>query len=301
MTALLQSPRRWRHKSVRALIRQAGGGDPEEIIRKKAQEIVADAKRRGWTGPPYDPLILASLRGIRSRKSESLFSTEAQLTPLEDRQLLLEFNPDRAPCRKNYSISHEIVHTLFDNCYEMVHQRNSDRRSFDPEQEVEHLCQIGAAEILMPEEDFQRDMARRGFSLRAVAGLCLRYAASREAVGRRMLTLTDRPSALVFLSRRLKPIEMRGGPYLQGTGPQEKMRVLYSQTKNLPIFIPQHKSAPDDSCVYRVGAPDVVYNGYEYWEIAGFQRWSVEAVSLRLPDDADSNSPSVMVLATMDF
>jgi Zn-dependent peptidase ImmA (M78 family) len=301
MTTIHQIPRHWRHKSVRALIRSSGGGDPEEIIRGKAREVVAWAKQMGWTGPPYDPLKLASLRGIRSRKSESLFSTEAQLTPLADRQLLLEFNPDRAPCRKNYSISHEIVHTFFDDCYEMVHQRNSDRRSFDPEQEIEHLCQIGAAEILMPEEDFQRDMARYGFSLKAVAGLCREYSASREAVARRTLTLTDRPSALVFLSRRLKPIEMKAGPYLQGTGPREKMRVLYSQTKNFPIFIPQHKSAPDESCVYRVGAPDDVYTGYEYWEIAGFQRWSVEAVALPLPDNADSNSPSVMVLAKMDF
>ena len=148
---VLQSRRRnWQHKSVRALMRAAGGGNPVDIIRVKAQRLVAEAKAINWVGPPYDPVKLASLRGIRVKRSSELFTAEAQLTPLDNRQLLLEFNPDRALARQNYSVSHEIAHTLFDDCYEMVHQRNSSRATFDPEQEVEDLCQIAAAEILMP-------------------------------------------------------------------------------------------------------------------------------------------------------
>src|SRR6266516_2968289 len=112
----------WRHKSVRALIQSAGGGDPIDIIRSRSKNIVQAAKRSGWRGPPYNPLELASLRGIPSRQADGLYSAEAQLTPVEGRQLLLEFNPDRAPARKNYSICHELVHTLFEDCYEMIHQ-----------------------------------------------------------------------------------------------------------------------------------------------------------------------------------
>src|SRR5260370_41104497 len=203
----------WRHKSIRALIRSADGQDPLEIIRSKSKELVAQAKDLGWKGPPFDPLILASLRGIRVRESSGLFSAEAQLTPIHGHQLLLEFNPDRAPARRNYSISHEIIHTFFDDCYEMVHHRNSNRKTFDPDQEIEHLCQAGAAEILMPEEYFAADLARRYFSLNTVPDLCRRYGASREAVARRMLSLAGRPAALVFFSRRLKPSEKKSDEY----------------------------------------------------------------------------------------
>ena len=297
MIATIGNPRIWCHKSVRALVRSAGGGDPIEIIRTRSREVVAWAKRRGWKGPPFDPLMLASLRGIRARESTGLFSTEAQLTPMDGQQLLLEFNPDRAPGRKNYSISHELIHTFFEDCYEMVHHRNSDRVAFDPQQEVEHLCQIGAAEVLMPEEDFSLDLARLGLSLNSVAELCRRCAASREAGARRKIRLTDQAAALVFFSRRLKPVEKKNGSYPVGTAPPKKMRILYSvQTLDFPVFLPQHKSVPDDSCVNTVTVPDDVVCAYEEWGVRGSGRWFIEAMALPIPDQADESSPSVVAL-----
>jgi hypothetical protein len=182
--------RSWSHKSVRALIRSEGGGDPIEIIRAKSRSVVRWAKNLGWQGPPYDPLKLASLRGIRSKQSDGLFSAEAQLTPMDGEQLLLEFNPNRAPCRKNFSISHELVHTFFDDCFEMVHHRKSNPKAFDPQHEVEQLCQAGAAEILIPQDDFLLDLERLSRSLSIVPELCERYQASREAVARRILTFS---------------------------------------------------------------------------------------------------------------
>src|SRR5262249_54188049 len=154
-----------------------------------------------------DPLILASLLGIRCRPSRNLLSAEAQLSPQPGRQLLLEFNPDRSDGRRNYSVCHEIVHTFFDDCYELVHQRQTRPDRSDPDQEVEILCQIGASELLMPEQEFARDLAVEEFSLKAVRSLGLRYAASREAVIRRMVHLATTPCAAVFFSRRLSPRE----------------------------------------------------------------------------------------------
>lgn len=288
--------RKWHHKSVRALIRSGGGGDPIKIIRAKCKAIVESAKRQGWKGPPYNPLELASLRGIKSRQANGVFSNEAQLTPMEGRQLLLEFNPDRAPVRKNYSISHELVHTVFEDCYEMVHHRKSDPRAFDPEQEVEHLCQVGAAEILMPEADFRDDLEEVGLSLEAVPMLCGRYQASREAVARRMLTLTNEVAALVFLSRRFKPAE-KNAEYFNGFEPQEKLRILYVvQTPDFPVFLPTHKSVPQNSCAYQASAPDEIAEKREAWEIPGFGRWVVQAMALPIPDATDADSPSVMNL-----
>ena len=283
----------WKHKSVRALVRAAGGGDPEEIIRAKTRQLVKAAKRMGWSGPPFNPLELASFRGILSRESPDLFSAEAQLTPMEGRQLLLEFNPDRSFGRRNFSISHEIVHTLFEDCYDMVHQRRANPGAFDPQNEVEHLCQVGAAEILMPQEDFAADIANLPFSMHAVPELARRYGASREATARRMLAVSGRTAALVFFSRRLKPREIRDN---QGNA-EPKMRILYVvPSVDFSVFLPPHKSVPDNSCVYNVREADEVASAVESWDISGFGLWHIEAMALRIPDGAPPNAPSAVAM-----
>jgi hypothetical protein len=292
--------RSWSHKSVRALIRSEGGGDPIEIIRAKSRSVVRWAKNLGWQGPPYDPLKLASLRGIRSKQSDGLFSAEAQLTPMDGEQLLLEFNPNRAPCRKNFSISHELVHTFFDDCFEMVHHRKSNPKAFDPQHEVEQLCQAGAAEILIPQDDFLLDLERLSRSLSIVPELCERYQASREAVARRILTFSRKPAALVFLSRRLKPVEKRLG---SGGDPSlvPKLRILYSvPTLDFPVYLPAHKSAPDDSCVYAATLLGGISSGREQWNISGLGPCSVEAITLSVPETAGEDCPSVIALLTPD-
>jgi len=223
----------WRHESVKALVRTGKGKEPEEIIREKARSLVVRAKSRGWTGPPYKPDVLASLCGIRCEGSTALFTSEAQLTPLPNRQLLLEFNPDRPEGRRNFSICHEIAHTFFDDCYEIVHHRRSTPDDYDPESEVELLCQIAAAELLMPLDDFQSDMASLPMSLRSVPSMMERYAASREAVLRRMISVVGLPCAIVFLSKRLSNTERRkknARPLIHDAfePPKPKMRILYT-------------------------------------------------------------------------
>ena len=294
--------RKWSHKSVRALIRAAGGGDPEAIIRQKARDLVAWAKQHGWTGPPYEPLVLASLRGIKTKATAQLFSAEAQLTPVRGRQLILEFNPDRSAGRKNFSICHEIAHTLFDDCFEMVRQRRAEPDRYGPESEVEQLCQIAAAEILMPEEDFGRDLKRGVFSMHMVRPLMDRYAASREAILRRMVAFSNRPSAVVFLSKRLCPSEKRRSRQRPVSGdesdaPVPKMRILYAvTTTDFPVFLPPHKSVPDTSCVCQASGVDRVSESVERWDLPGFGAWHVQATVLPVPFEADDDTPSVAAL-----
>lgn len=292
--------RQWRHESVRALMRKHKGADPAEIIREKARALVALARGQGWSGPPFDPFILASLLGIKCRASRQLFSAEAQLSPQPGRQLLLEFHPDRPDGRRNYSVCHEIVHTFFDDCYEIVHHRKSKRSASDPIEEVESLCQIGASELLMPEREFEADLSRGNFSLAAAAGLVRRYAASREAVIRRMVHLSDCPCAAVFLSKRLSPREKVAGkrPRLfPETAATPKMRIVYSvPSLGFPLFLPPHKSVPDGSCVNQAIFIDVVESARECWEIPGFGNWQVEAMRLPTRDDEDDTTPTVAAL-----
>ena len=294
------SRRTWTHKSVLALIRGKKGADPVEIIRQKARDLVSRARLQGWRGPPFDPLILASLLGIRCRASRDLFSAEAQLSPQPGRQLLLEFHPDRPEGRRNYSVCHEIIHTFFDDCYELVHQRKTDRPRFDPNQEVETLCQIGASELLMPKEEFTTDLDGPAFSLDSVPILVRRYSASREAVIRRMVHMSSCPCAAVFFSKRLSPREKqaeRRPRLIAATAPTAKMRIIYSVPgDDFPIFLPPHKSVPETSCVNAATFVDDIERARERWEIAGFGNWQIEAMRLPVNDDANDMVPTVAAL-----
>jgi Zn-dependent peptidase ImmA (M78 family) len=73
-----------------------------------------------------------------------------------------------------------------------------------PNASVEYLCDVGAAELLLPEDAFIADVQRQGFGLRSVMPLRERYAASREAIIRRMIQLDHAASAAVFLEQRLE-------------------------------------------------------------------------------------------------
>ncbi|HSZ58352.1 MAG TPA: ImmA/IrrE family metallo-endopeptidase [Tepidisphaeraceae bacterium] len=280
-------------------MKRAGIDDPVDIIREDAKKLVATAKSAGWNGPPFKPLELASFLGIRSKPAANLFSAEAQLRPMPGRQLLLEFNPERAEVRQNYSICHEIGHTLFDDCYEIVHCRRSKLKGFDPEDEVEFLCQIAAAELLMPEAEYRADLFRLPLSLSSVRFLVDRYQASREAVLRRMVDLSDRPCAAVFFSERLSPKEQlivndSGKPNVALI---PKMRILYRvPSADFPIFLPIHKSVPDHSCVRRATVIDAVTSQRETWELEGFGDWVVEAMTLPIRAESDEDVPSVAAL-----
>ncbi|MCX7427273.1 MAG: ImmA/IrrE family metallo-endopeptidase [Planctomycetia bacterium] len=234
-----------------------------------------------------------------------MLSAEAQLTPLPDRQLLLEFNPERADVRRNFSICHEIVHTFFTDCFEVVSQRKSNPTTYGPNSEIEQLCQIGAAELLMPTQDFLNDLAQVQFSMRSVRFLSDRYVASREAVLRRMIQLGDRPAAIVFLSRRLSPNERRKArtpPLIADLDdPAAKMRILYAvSSPAFPVFLPRHKSVPDDSCIYAASGIDDVTSQQETWDLEGFGRWRVEAMTLPVPLNAGEDTPAVVAIVLPD-
>jgi hypothetical protein len=293
----------WRHPSVIALIEEySRRDDPAAIIRERARELVAHAKGLGWSGPPFDPRILASIRGIELRSDRLAPKQDAFIVPKGDGRLEIVFDPGRPVARQNFSISHEISHTLFPDGYEMIRYRERDRDRFDPDRELEQLCDVGAAEILLPVEDFVNDLGVCGLTLEAVAALRERYQASREAVVRRMVQLSAEETAAVFLEYRLKPSEKAAMRQLSFVGmnqaPQPKLRIAYSvPSERFTVFLPTHKSIPDDSCVYRALESGDVESAEENWGVNGLAPCRVEAMSMPVGDDAEASLRAVALLS----
>jgi uncharacterized protein DUF955 len=300
--ALRIGKRIWRHPSVLALVEDHGHrDDPVTIIRERARELVAQAKSLGWSGPPFDPRIMASLRDIELRSHQLPAKQDAFIIPKGDDRLEIVFDPSRPSSRQNFSISHEISHTLFPDGYRMVRYRERDRDRFDPEHELEYLCDVGAAEILLPAEEFESDLAVSGSTLRAVPALRGRYQASREAIVRRMVQLGSERTAAVFLEYRLKPSEKAAMRQLSFVGmheaPQPKLRIAYVvPSERFTVFLPPHKSIPDESCVYRALETGDVETAEENWGVSELPPCRVEAMSMPPGDDAEASLRAVALL-----
>src|ERR1700733_6141531 len=279
--------RAWSHKSVITLLKSVNNNDdPETLIRKAARQLVAQAKADGWSGPPYDPKILASLRGIKVEAVKGGIGADARIFPNADGDLVIEFDSSKPVARTNFSICHELTHTFFRDCYEEVrHRKKGD--SYDHSYfELEFLCDLGAAELLMPEDSFSIDMEKLGISLNAVRDLSKLYIASSEAVLIRMGQLSLRSCAVIFLSEKLKPTEKRNAQTMDLIGFELppiplKLRVDYTcPSKAFSVFIPRDKSVPDNSVSYQCLKTNDVVEGVEHWDIQGFGLWRVQAVPL---------------------
>lgn len=117
--------------------------------------------------------------------------------------------------------------------------------AFDARRREEYLCDHGAAELLLPRQEF---LARSSDEpdMDSVVELAAAFDASLEATARRLVACGSRPAALVILEPRLKPAELRrmtqtALPGMDAPAFDAKLRVDYSFGVGLP-FIPPHKS-----------------------------------------------------------
>lgn len=140
-------PINWSHPSVLALARDS---DPLEVVVSSARDLVYRALEHGWTGPPFDPVALAELHSVDVYPGQGVF--DAALTGT-GRRPAIEYNPEQSPARIRYSVAHEVAHTLFPDFAERIRHRGGPRQRPDDWQ-LELLCNLAAAELLMPAGNF---------------------------------------------------------------------------------------------------------------------------------------------------
>ncbi|HEX9118957.1 MAG TPA: ImmA/IrrE family metallo-endopeptidase, partial [Terriglobales bacterium] len=185
----------WTNPSVLAL---SGGRDPVEAITAEARSVVFRALEYGWGGPPFNPLALCDLIGIETRPTSEVL--DARTVPLSANRYRIEFNPDRPNRRIRYSIFHEIAHTLFPDCGQMIRNRGAHSASRRDDWQLETLCNIAAAEFLLPTGALGETRNLRA-SIDTVLELRKTYEASAEAALLRIRRLTA-DSAVAFSCHR---------------------------------------------------------------------------------------------------
>lgn len=184
---------KWSHPSVLALSEP----DPINAIISRARRLVLNAIENGWSGPPYNPFSLAEMQGIQLLPTDAV--VDARTTSGPDGRFKIEFNPQRAVARMRYSIAHELGHTLFPDCATETRNRATHQEMKEDDWQLESLCNMAAAEILMPFGTLQGEATLRP-SVDRILELRRKYLVSCEAVANRLMRISTYPCC-AFLSR----------------------------------------------------------------------------------------------------
>lgn len=197
--------RSWKSPSVR---RMAGGDDPIAAVMSKARQMVVKAMDDGWSGPPYEPARLATLLGMAVRQNEDV--ADARLVPGDGGKATIEYNPNRPRTRIRFSIAHEIAHTLFPDHAEKIRNRSYDA-ALNTDQEVETLCNMAAAEILMPvDPDSDDNLETIPLTMADIVHMRDKFGVSTEAMMIRLASITAH-NAIIFCAARRN--DARSSPY----------------------------------------------------------------------------------------
>lgn len=251
----------WKHKSVLKLLSEEHeSDDPIVLIRKRSRDLVLKAFNLGWNGPPFNTAQLASLIGYKVIPNEVI--PEARIIP-SDGSFTIEYNPFQSPARTNFSIAHEIAHTLFSDCSETVRYRKNklERGSW----ELEFLCNIGASELLLPYAEFTGTANKLEPKISNLIYLAKEYRASVESVFLRFCDVIDYPCTMAICS----------------FNKQGELVVSYSKgSRTSNLVLEKGSIIPLDSKSYECTKPGWTAYGEESWDSFDGGILNVESVGI---------------------
>ncbi|MBE7498984.1 MAG: ImmA/IrrE family metallo-endopeptidase [Verrucomicrobiales bacterium] len=251
----------WTHPSLASL----QSGDPISYICSRASALALQAMESGWSGPPYDPVGLAKQIGIGVVPRHDV--AEARAVPLHDGRLQIEYNPTKPHARVRFSIAHELAHALLPDCSETIRYRCSREAIRKDDWQLEMVCNVAAAEMLMPTGSFP-ELKTVDLTIDRVLELRKEFDVSVEAVLLRAVRLTSAPCGVFIAS--LKQLPSR----------QERYGLDYtvaSRTWRSPLSTGQ--PLPRNSVATQCIAIGFTSKGDEVW-LPSRERLHVECVGL---------------------
>lgn len=218
MTGDLDQDRNWTNASVERLSPDA---DPLATITTLVTDLLLNAADHGAVGSPTDPFQLASLMGIGLRPHFDVADARLVTDPTGSGAraeavaplarfipsrvpLAIEYNPTKPRGRLRYSVAHELAHALFpDADVETRHRTTTgavEAVAVDDSWQLELLCNVAAAEILMPAAAIE-GLVNSATDIDFLMAQRARFHVSSEAFLRRLVHATDRPMALAAFNR----------------------------------------------------------------------------------------------------
>jgi O-acetyl-ADP-ribose deacetylase (regulator of RNase III) len=193
-------PNYWTNSSVKVLAGpNVKGEGPVKLITQKARDLIFEYVQNGGISYPLDPFDLARFKNFKVETCEDV--RDARTLHAGGGRFLIQYNPKQPLVRIRFSICHEITHTIFPDCAVRVQNRGTHEGMEPDEWQLESLCDVGAAELLMPIGSFKEELEKESLSLDPLLNLKDKLQVSAEALLLRIIKLTQAPSFVFSASR----------------------------------------------------------------------------------------------------
>lgn len=265
------------------------GGNPQRLAEAVSDQI------EGLSAPVPVREIAAALDIIKIVEERPKGFEGALTTNDTKSEGVILVHADRPESRKRFTIGHELGHYLnpwhkptssegFRCNKDDLNARRHKPGNRAAQMEVE--ANVFAAELLMPRKLISRAIRGIDLNLDLIFTLADEFAVSREAAGRRTVTLAEEPSAIVFSrSGVVRYIEKHPEfpPLLLFNGDRLSSRSLSSRSNAQPGVISNWEDA-DPADWLKSGS------GLELWEQTVSQRDGFRTTLLSLSDEEDSEA-----------
>lgn len=231
-----------------------------EFMIKRARDLVRElAKDRDWDEPPFLARDLAALQGVKDIVHADLGESDGALLRYSD-GYVIKVNVRHSQVRQNFSCAHEIGHIILD---EFMQQRSSSKIDFrgqasEIERAKERLCDIAAAELLMPQPTFSKYLNGLGVSIDSVKPLARVFRVSVPAAVIRVCELSSEPCLAIIW----KPWQKRKSKCLRVAW-VARPRV----DENRDSFIRRNTCVSKDSAIFRVYESDCTVKSFKFLDI----------------------------------
>ena len=218
------------------------------LIIERARQLVSRlVMQRGHEKPPFLPEEFAPLQGIKKFVKADLGELSAVLLRFHD-GYVIKVNEKHNLARQNFSCAHEIGHALLSELKIELCIEDVEFRTFNPQAPAiararakERLCNVAAAELLMPEMVFKKYLSGFGVSINSIEWLANIFRVSIRAAAFRIAEVSAEPCiALLWLSRpgtksKALHLSRRVGPAKKSRGEANYMPVhaLIKRTSTL--------------------------------------------------------------------
>lgn len=203
--------------------------------------------------------------------------------PLDDVQGLLAseaygmviVNENDPPARQRFTEAHELMEYVF----KLLKERrswNGQRVGNLSHNTKEHLCNFGAAELLMPRQSFVDQVGGRKACFKTAGDLASTFHVSLTAALVRMIQLSNEPYAVVLFRNKHKPSELKEMQRIptqmnflgdEPAQPSKKLRVEWAICNGNNVFVPQDKSVDVDTNIYRAWQDSTFTEGVDGLEL----------------------------------
>lgn len=202
---------------------------------------------------PVDLRLLGSMLGVSSI-AEVDIPEAGKLIPKTDGNFAIFLNKADSQARKRFTTAHELGHLLVPGGVSGREIIDYEVGLFDKEKTIEFLCDVAAANLLMPTSLFDEFVKGKKFTLQTIVDISQKFNVSLEAAALQMVKRSPGKRAVVVWEHMHKPKEevLLATPTFPGfedCAPDKLLRVKYAFGLSRKEHIPKSKSLEESKNV----------------------------------------------------